>query len=180
MNTFGLNRPLNLASASSSILFGENEFALRLPYLIISMIIALLLGRYALPKKINFFIPGIILFTLWVLPSWWGNLHWSNAVLFCRLNNVRFWECINTNNGLFWGGLFFVELAWGYCQRTDCRYWLFHQFLFGCWGLKSLQKRFSNCLFSVFWFFNYCTSGTWWKKFTWFIDYFLWEHFLRL
>ena len=41
-------------SASSVTLFGENEFTLRLPYLIITMIITFLLGRYALQKKINF------------------------------------------------------------------------------------------------------------------------------
>ena len=39
-------------SASSSILFGENEFALRLPYLMISIVISLLLGKYTLQKNL--------------------------------------------------------------------------------------------------------------------------------
>ena len=86
-------------SASSSILFGENEFALRLPYLMISIVIALLLGKYTLQKKINFFIPGIILFTLPEFFLHGGVISTDLMLSFSvALTMLGFWEIINGKN----------------------------------------------------------------------------------
>jgi 4-amino-4-deoxy-L-arabinose transferase-like glycosyltransferase len=105
-------------SASSSILFGENEFALRLPYLTISMVIALLLGRYAIQKKINFFIPGIILFTLPEFFLHGGVISTDLMLSFSvALTMLGFWECIHAKNKTLWGGLFFVGIGLGLLSK---------------------------------------------------------------
>ncbi len=51
-------------SAGSISLLGDSEFALRLPYWIMAVLIAFLLIPYGHQKKINGLIPGIVLFTL--------------------------------------------------------------------------------------------------------------------
>ena len=43
-------------SALAVTLMDDDEFTFRLPYLLIAIIIALLMGRYAFQKKVNFFI----------------------------------------------------------------------------------------------------------------------------
>tara|TARA_B100001057_G_scaffold473862_1_gene538796 strand:+ start:847 stop:2250 length:1404 start_codon:yes stop_codon:yes gene_type:complete len=105
-------------SASSSILFGENEFALRLPYLIISMVIALLLGQYAIQKKINFFIPGIILFTLPEFFLHGGVISTDLMLSFSvALTMLGFWEGIHEKNKTLWGGIFFVGIGLGLLSK---------------------------------------------------------------
>ena len=105
-------------SASSSISFGENEFALRLPYLMISIVIALLMGKYTLQKKINFFIPGIILFTL---PEFFlhGGVISTDLMLSLSvaLTMLGFWEYIRSNNKILWGALFFVGIGLGLLSK---------------------------------------------------------------
>jgi len=51
-------------SALSFELFGVNEFAARFPYLLLCILIALLIGKYAKRKGLDFFIPAVILFTI--------------------------------------------------------------------------------------------------------------------
>ena len=105
-------------SASSVTLFGENEFTLRLPYLIITMIITFLLGRYALQKKINFFIPGIILFTLPEFFLHGGVISTDLMLSFSvALTMLGFWECIYANNKTLWGHLFFVGIGLGLLSK---------------------------------------------------------------
>ena len=105
-------------SASSFILFGENEFALRLPYLMISMVIALLLGKYTFQKKINFFIPGIILFTLPEFFLHGGVISTDLMLSFSvALTMLGFWEYIRSNNKILWKALFFVGIGLGLLSK---------------------------------------------------------------
>ena len=51
-------------SVVSLKMFGLNEFAARLPLLIIAICLAFLIGKYAKRENLPFFLPGFILFTI--------------------------------------------------------------------------------------------------------------------
>lgn len=105
-------------SALAVTLMDDDEFTFRLPYLLIAIIIALLMGRYAVQKKINFFIPGIILFTLPEFFLHCGVISTDLMLSFSlALAMLGFWECINTDKKSLWGYLFFVGIGLGLMSK---------------------------------------------------------------
>ncbi|WP_372794480.1 ArnT family glycosyltransferase [Lutibacter sp.] len=101
-------------SAISFKLFGVNEFAARFPYLLISIFIVLLVGKYAKRKGLDFFIPGVILLTIPEFLIHAGVVSTDTALAFCvTLVMLSFWEGIHNKEQHFWKYLFFVGLGLG-------------------------------------------------------------------
>ena len=50
-------------SAMSISIFGENEFFVRLPSLVLSLLMAFFISKYIANKKLPFFLPCLILFS---------------------------------------------------------------------------------------------------------------------
>jgi 4-amino-4-deoxy-L-arabinose transferase-like glycosyltransferase len=100
-------------SALSFKLLGVNEFAARLPYLLLSIFIVLLVGKYATRKGLDFFIPGVILLTIPEFLIHAGVVSTDTALAFCvTLVMISFWEGIN-NHQKIWKYLFFVGIGLG-------------------------------------------------------------------
>lgn len=101
-------------SAGTASLLGDSEFALRLPYWIIAVLIALLLTYYGHQKKINVFIPGIVLFTLPEFFLHAGVLSTDMMLSFSiALTLLGFWEFIHSNKPRVSGLLFFTGIGLG-------------------------------------------------------------------
>ncbi|WP_456421172.1 ArnT family glycosyltransferase [Lutibacter sp.] len=101
-------------SAINFELFGVNEFAARLPYLLLSILMVLLVGKYATRKGLDFFIPGVILLTIPEFLIHAGVVSTDTALAFCvALVMISFWEGINNNKQKIWKYLFFVGIGLG-------------------------------------------------------------------
>ncbi|SFS77030.1 ArnT family glycosyltransferase [Lutibacter maritimus] len=101
-------------SAISIKAFGENEFAVRFPYLILNILVLLLIGRYAKEKKLNFFIPAFVLLTIPEFLIHTGVVSTDTALAFCvTLVMISFWEAVKTTNNQLWKYLFFIGLGLG-------------------------------------------------------------------
>lgn len=101
-------------SALSISAFGTQEFFVRLPYFLIGLLLVLLLGRYRSHKKMSFYLPGVILFSL---PEFY--LHAgvvSTDTLLCfsvALVMLSFWEGIQKKSALLWRYLLFAAMGLG-------------------------------------------------------------------
>ena len=101
-------------SAMSFEVFGVNEFAARFPYLILSTLIVLLVGKYAKRKGLDFFIPGVILLTIPEFLIHAGVVSTDTSLAFCvTLVMLSFWEGIKDNGQPIWKYLFFVGIGLG-------------------------------------------------------------------
>lgn len=101
-------------SALSFEVFGVNEFAARFPYLILSTVIVLLIGKYAKKKGLDFFIPGVILLTIPEFLIHAGVVSTDTSLAFCvTLVMLAFWEGIKDNGKTVWKYLFFVGVGLG-------------------------------------------------------------------
>ncbi|MBN4082775.1 glycosyltransferase family 39 protein [bacterium AH-315-A23] len=100
-------------SAMSFQLFGVNEFAARFPYLLFSILIIALIGKYAKREGLDFLIPATILLTIPEFLIHAGVVSTDTSLAFCVvLVMISFWEGIH-NNKYIWKYLFFVGLALG-------------------------------------------------------------------
>jgi len=101
-------------SAVAVHLFGDSEFVLRLPYWIVAVLIAILLTHYGHHKKINVFLPGMVLFTLPEFFLHAGVLSTDMMLSFSiALIMLGFWEFIHSNKPKLFGLLFFVGIGLG-------------------------------------------------------------------
>ncbi len=101
-------------SALSFQLFGVNEFTARLPYLLLSIIVLLLVGKYAQRKGLDFFIPALILLTIPEFLIHLGVVSTDTALAFCvTLVMLSFWEAIKNKHNYIWKYLFFIGLGLG-------------------------------------------------------------------
>ena len=101
-------------SAISIKVFGENEFAVRFPYLILNILVLLLIGRYAKEKKLNFFIPAFVLLTIPEFLIHTGVVSTDTALAFCvTLVMISFWEAVKTTENHLWKYMFFIGLGLG-------------------------------------------------------------------
>ena len=173
-------------SASSISLFGDSEFALRLPYWIIAVLITFLLVPYGHQKKINGLIPGIVLFTLPEFFLHAGVLSTDMMLTFSiGLTMLGFWEFLNSEKKTVPGLLFFVGIGLGLLAKGPIICVLsFPPLLLWCLRHRiSLKKIFEipwilggflTLLMALpwYWLMEINSPG--------FIDYFLLgEHFLR-
>jgi 4-amino-4-deoxy-L-arabinose transferase-like glycosyltransferase len=101
-------------SAGSISLLGEHEFALRLPFWIMAISIALLLIPYGHQKKINGLIPGIVLLTLPEFFLHAGVLSTDLMLSFSvAITMMGFWEFLHSEKSRISGLLFFVGIGLG-------------------------------------------------------------------
>ena len=112
---FWAKPPLSTWLTAGSIrLLGEHEFALRLPFWIIGIIISLLLIPYGHKKKINGLIPGIVLLTLPEFFLHTGVLSTDLMLSFSVfLTMIGFWEFLHSKRTKISGLLFFVGIGLG-------------------------------------------------------------------
>ena len=116
---FWAKPPLSTWLTAGSIrLLGEHEFALRLPFWIIGIIISLLLIPYGHKKKINGLIPGIILLTLPEFFLHTGVLSTDLMLSFSVfLTMIGFWEFLHSKRTKIFGLLFFVGIGLGLLSK---------------------------------------------------------------
>ena len=112
---FWAKPPLSIWSSSISMyLFGINEFAARLPSIMYSMAIILMLGLFMKGLRPLFFLPGLILM---LMPEFFlhaGVVSTDMSLVFSTtLVMTSFWMLISRDKRMFWGPVFFIGLALG-------------------------------------------------------------------
>jgi 4-amino-4-deoxy-L-arabinose transferase-like glycosyltransferase len=101
-------------SASSFNILGVNEFAARFPYLLLSIGIILMLGKYARKQHLPFYLPGFILLTIPEFYLHAGVVSTDTALTFSVvLCMLSFWESLQNPNKTIWNYLFFVGIGLG-------------------------------------------------------------------
>ncbi len=113
--SFWAKPPLSTwASASSLYFFGNHEFFVRLPYLLVIIAICLFVSRYRNDSKESPFLIGAILLTL---PEFYlhGGVVSTDTFLLLSITLMflSFWEALQTDAKPYWGYLFFVGLGAG-------------------------------------------------------------------
>lgn len=102
------------ASAACISLFGTHEFAVRLPYLIVSIIMAIAIARYASKNNVSFFLPALILFTVPEFFLHAGVVSTDVMLAFSvAIVMLSFWEFINNDSSKKAGLLFFAGMGIG-------------------------------------------------------------------
>ena len=100
------------ASALSIYVFGNHEFFVRLPYLLLAIVIGLFISRFK--KNSSQYFPGILLLCL---PEFYLHAGVVSTDLFLSfsvaLMMLSFWESIKKESKPYWGYLFFIGLALG-------------------------------------------------------------------
>lgn len=100
-------------SALSMKIFGVNEFAVRLPYLLISAIIIIIISKFAKEKKFSFLI-GFILLTIPEFFLHAGVVSTDLLLSFCiAMIFLTFWKAFESDRLTFWGYLIFVFIGLG-------------------------------------------------------------------
>lgn len=101
-------------SALSLSIFGNNEFAVRFPYLLLSIAMVFLVGKYAKRVQLPFFLPGFVLLTIPEFLLHAGVVSTDTALAFCvTLTMLSFWETLRENAQWYWKHLIFVGLGFG-------------------------------------------------------------------
>ncbi len=101
-------------SAISFKLFGINEFSARLPYFLLSVLIALMTGKYAKRQNLSFWLPALVLFTIPQFFLHAGVVSTDTALTFSiTLIMLSFWETMSGNRYWYWKYLFFIGIALG-------------------------------------------------------------------
>jgi 4-amino-4-deoxy-L-arabinose transferase-like glycosyltransferase len=173
-------------SAAVAKILGDSEFALRLPYWMVAVIIAFLLIPYAHHKKINSFIPGIILLSLPEFFLHAGVLSTDMLLSFSvGITMLGFWEFIHSEKNRIHGLLFFIGIGLGLLAKGPiigvlCFPPLFLWCVFQRISLKKIFEipwfigGFLCILIAVPWYYLMEVNSPG------FIDYFIiGEHFLR-
>ncbi|OSY87732.1 glycosyltransferase [Tenacibaculum holothuriorum] len=173
-------------SALSIEIFGSNEFAVRLPYLILSIIIIFLIGKYAKREDLPFYLPGFIALTIPEFLIHAGVVSTDTSLMFCvSLVMLSFWEGMHNNENKIWKHLAFVGIGLGLLAKGPIVLILTLPPIF-FWSL------YTKSFFKIFKQFNFFTGIAiiaiialpWYylaeQKTPGFIDYFIvGEHFKR-
>ena len=101
-------------SAASISLFGAQEFFVRLPYLIVSLLLVFFVGKYRPNKKMSKYLPGLILFSIPEFYLHAGVVSTDTLLTFSvAMVMLSFWEAVQPNAKRLWGYLFFVGMGLG-------------------------------------------------------------------
>lgn len=100
-------------SAASMKLFGVNEFAVRLPYLILSIVLVVIVAGFT--KKENpVYLTGFVLMTIPEFLLHAGVVSTDTALSICvAMIFLSFWKAVNNDKLTIWGYLFFVFIGLG-------------------------------------------------------------------
>lgn len=172
-------------SAGSMSIFGVNEFAVRLPYLLLVGGMVLLIGKYAKRTHLPFYLPGFILLLIPELFLHAGVVSTDTALTFAvTLTFLSFWEATHMGKKI-WGYLFFVGIGLGLLAKGPIIIILCGPPLF-LWMV--LQKKYKTVFTKIPWILGLLVTAIvavpWYyfaeKTTPGFIDYFLvGEHWLR-
>jgi 4-amino-4-deoxy-L-arabinose transferase-like glycosyltransferase len=101
-------------SAGSYIIFGINEFASRLPSLLLNVLILVITGKIVKKTGLSFYLPGFILLTMPEFLIHTGVVSTDTAFAFCTtMVMIAFWKTMNSPQKTYWNYLFFVFLGLG-------------------------------------------------------------------
>nr|BFF40834.1 hypothetical protein BACY1_26390 [Tenacibaculum mesophilum] len=101
-------------SALSFNIFGVNEFTARFPYLLLTIAMIFLVGKYAKRVQHPFFLPGFILLTTPEFLLHAGVVSTDTALAFCiTLTMLSFWEAMQNKAQWYWKYLLFIGLGFG-------------------------------------------------------------------
>ena len=173
-------------SAVSIEFFGSNEFATRLPYLLLSILVVFLIGKYASREKLPFYLPGFIILTIPQFLIHAGVVSTDTALMFCTsLVMLSFWEGMKENGNTIWKYLIFIGFGLGLLAKGPIIFILTLPPIF-FWSL------YTKSFFEIFKKFNlligipiiFIVALPWYyyaeQKTPGFIDYFIvGEHFKR-
>ncbi len=173
-------------SAISIEIFGANEFAVRLPYLLLSILVIFLIGKYATKEKLPFYLPGFIALTIPQFLIHAGVVSTDTALMFCTtLVMLSFWEGMKENSNKTWKYLVFVGFGFGLLAKGPIIFILTLPPIF-FWSLytKSFFKIFKQFNLLIGLPITAIIALPWYyyaeQKTPGFIDYFIvGEHFKR-
>ncbi len=101
-------------SALSMKLFGVNEFAVRFPAFVLSLLVAFLITKVVKEKQKSFYLSAFVIFTLPQFLLHAGVVSTDTSLLFCvTLVMVSFWKQINSPSKNIWGYLMFFGVGLG-------------------------------------------------------------------
>lgn len=173
-------------SAISIEVFGANEFAARLPYLLLSILVVFLIGKYATKEKLPFYLPGFIALTIPQFLIHAGVVSTDTALMFCTtLVMLSFWEGMQENANKIWKYLIFIGFGFGLLAKGPIIFILTLPPIF-FWSLytKSFFKVFKQFNLLIGLPITAIIALPWYyiaeQKTPGFIDYFIvGEHFKR-
>ncbi len=173
-------------SALSMNLFGVNEFAVRFPAFLISVLIAFIVSKAVKEKGKSFFLIAFVLFTLPQFLLHAGVVSTDTSLLLSvTLIMVSFWKQINSPKKNIWGYLLFVGAGLGLLAKGPIALVITAPPIF-IWVL--LFGEFKNLFTRIPWLIGLpllaLTAVPWYflseKSSEGFIDYFIvGEHFKR-
>ncbi|TYA78731.1 ArnT family glycosyltransferase [Seonamhaeicola marinus] len=100
-------------SALSMKLFGVNEFAVRLPSLLLSLLLVLLM-KYFVKSKFAFYLLGFILMTTPEFLLHAGVVSTDTTLAFCiTMIFLSFWKAVTESSSRLWGYLIFAFIGLG-------------------------------------------------------------------
>ena len=100
-------------SAMSMELFGVNEFAVRFPYLLTTLIIVIIVSKFTREKKSTFLI-GFILLTIPEFLLHAGVVSTDTMLSFCvAMIFLSFWRAFHSDRLNYWGYLIFIFIGLG-------------------------------------------------------------------
>lgn len=104
-------------SALSMEVFGVNEFAVRLPYLLISLLLIIIVTRFVKNKKAIYF-SGFVLMTVPEFLLHTGVVSTDTILSFSvALIFLSFWKAINRDKLSYWGYLIFAFIGTGFLTK---------------------------------------------------------------
>ncbi|MEM1258436.1 MAG: glycosyltransferase family 39 protein [Bacteroidota bacterium] len=173
-------------SALSFKWFGVSEFTARLPSFLLSVLMALMLGKYAQRQQLSFWLPVLIVFTIPQFFLHAGVVSTDTALSFSVvLVMLSFWETVTGNKHGYWKYLFFTGIGLGLLVKGPIVVLLTLPPLFVWVWLSRYFKR----VWLLFpWFLGSAMviiiAGSWYyiaeKQSPGFVDYFIvGEHFRR-
>jgi len=112
---FWAKPPLSVwLSALSIKIFGVNEFAVRLPSFLLSLVLVVIIGKFAEKKNRPFFLSGFILLTLPEFLLHAGVVSTDTALAFCiTFIFLTFWKAVNKPKVSYWSYLMFISIGLG-------------------------------------------------------------------
>lgn len=101
-------------SAASFVVFGINEFAVRFPSFLLSIIIIIIAGKMAKKSGVSFYLPGFILLTMPEFLIHTGVVSTDTTLEFCvAIMMISFWQTMKSEVKTYWNYIFFVALGLG-------------------------------------------------------------------
>jgi len=173
-------------SALSFDTFGVSEFTARLPYLLFSILLVFLIGKYAKREQLPYFLPGFIVLTIPQFFIHAGVVSTDTSLAFCvTLVMLSFWEAISHPENKIWKYLIFMGFGLGLLAKGPIIFILTLPPIF-MWALisKSFKKIFSTFPIILGILIIAIVAAPWYylaeEKTPGFIDYFIvGEHFKR-